>query len=267
MLEIRDISFAYEKGKPMLKKVSMAFQRGEITGILGANGSGKSTLMKVIMRLLLPQQGEIFYENRAVGKKKKSLLTYRQAVNLVFQNPEQQLFFSLVRDDVAMALENLGFSDEEIARRVQGALGRMGILELADAPIQYLSYGQKKRVAIADVLALQPHYLLLDEPTAGLDPSGREKMLQTMKELASQGVGIILSSHDMDLMYEACDYAYLLREGELISEGTQDVFFQQEELLRTAGLESPWIVQMHQMIGTPLVSSRSDFIQFLQRRM
>ena len=262
MLQVKNISFAYEEN-PTLHDISMDFEEGRITGILGVNGSGKSTIMKIITRLLKPQKGSILYDGQPVGDSKKALFQYRQHVNMVFQNPEQQLFYTIVKDDIGMALENLGYEEDEITSRVATALEMMDISHLQDRPLQYLSYGQKKRVAIAGMLALQPKYLLLDEPTAGLDPKGRDQMAATMKKLVQAGTNIIVSSHDMDLMYDCCDYAYLLQKGHLIAEGSKFDFFQQGDLLVEAGLAVPWIVKLHQTIQTPLAENEAAFFEQL----
>ncbi|MGT2785034.1 energy-coupling factor ABC transporter ATP-binding protein [Streptococcus merionis] len=264
MLQVKQVSFSYDKENLTLKDISMDFKEGLITGILGANGSGKSTLMKVIMGLLLPQEGQVIYNGIPVSRTKKALYHYRQQVNMVFQNPEQQLFYTLVKDDIGLALENLGYQPEEIERRVLQAMKMLDIEHLGDKPLQYLSYGQKKRVAIAGMLALQPNYLLLDEPTAGLDPKGRQQMAQTMKKLVKSGTNILLTSHDMDLMYDCCDYAYLLNKGRVVTEGEKREFFQQVALLEEAGLEAPWIVKLHQALQTPLAESEMDFFKKLK---
>lgn len=262
MLQVKNISFSYDEN-PTLHDISMDFEEGRITGILGVNGSGKSTIMKIITRLLQPQKGSVLYDGQPVGDSKKALFQYRQHVNMVFQNPEQQLFYTIVKDDIGMALENLGYEEDEITSRVATALEMMDISHLHDRPLQYLSYGQKKRVAIAGMLALQPKYLLLDEPTAGLDPKGRDQMAATMKKLVQAGTNIIVSSHDMDLMYDCCDYAYLLQKGHLIAEGSKFDFFQQGNLLVEAGLAVPWIVKLHQTIQTPLAENEAAFFEQL----
>ncbi|WP_303974068.1 energy-coupling factor ABC transporter ATP-binding protein [Streptococcus merionis] len=264
MLQVKQVSFSYDKESLTLEDISMDFKEGLITGILGANGSGKSTLMKVIMGLLLPQEGQVIYNGVPVSRTKKALYHYRQQVNMVFQNPEQQLFYTLVKDDIGLALENLGYQPEEIERRVLQAMKMLDIEHLGDKPLQYLSYGQKKRVAIAGMLALQPNYLLLDEPTAGLDPKGRQQMAQTMKKLVKSGTNILLTSHDMDLMYDCCDYAYLLNKGRVVTEGEKREFFQQVALLEEAGLEAPWIVKLHQALQTPLAENEMDFFKKLK---
>ncbi|KXT85887.1 energy-coupling factor ABC transporter ATP-binding protein [Streptococcus panodentis] len=262
MLQMKNISFSYDE-RQTLHDISMDFAEGQITGILGANGSGKSTIMKLMTCLLKPQEGSLLYDGQPVSYSKKALYQYRQHVNMVFQNPEQQLFYTIVKDDIGMALENLGYEEDQIASRVSAALEMMDISHLQDRPLQYLSYGQKKRVAIAGMLALQPKYLLLDEPTAGLDPKGRDQMAQTMKKLVQAGTNIIVSSHDMDLMYDCCDYAYLLQKGNLIAQGSKFELFQQGELLAEAGVSVPWIVKLHQTIQTPLAENEAAFFEQL----
>ena len=245
MLKLENITVLFDDLKA-LDHVNMEFMEGKITGIIGTNGSGKSTLMKVMTKLLKPQEGSVYLDQQLIQDKKKDLFAYRQEVNMVFQNPEQQLL---------MALENLGYSKEECDKRVQEAIELMDIKELQDRPVQYLSYGQKKKVAIAGMLALKPRFLLLDEPTAGLDPKGRDQMAMIMKKLVSNGTSIIVTSHDMDLMYDCCDYAYLIKKGKIMTQGTKYEVFQQEEILLDAGLSVPWIVKLHQAIQTPLVEN------------
>lgn len=264
MLQVRQVSFSYDSENLTLENISMDFKEGFITGILGANGSGKSTLMKVITGLLLHQKGQVLYNGVPVSRTKKALYHYRQEVNMVFQNPEQQLFYTLVKDDIGLALENLGYAPKEIEQRVLQAMRTLDIEHLSEKPLQYLSYGQKKRVAIAGMLALQPKYLLLDEPTAGLDPKGRKQMAQTMKKLVQTGTNIILTSHDMDLMYDCCDYSYLLNKGRVVAKGEKREFFQEVSLLEEAGLEAPWIVKLHQAIQTPLAADERDFFNKLK---
>lgn len=264
MLSVENISYTYnlDFGK-VLEDVSMDFDKGQIVGVLGANGSGKSTLMKVIMGLYQPQNGKVFYQGNSLIYNKKALYAYRQEVGIVFQDPEQQLFYSVVEDDVALALRNLSYPEPEIKERVNKALKDMHIEHLRNRPVHYLSFGQKKKVAIAGVLALQPKYLLLDEPTAGLDPRGRNHIMFLMKKLAKQGTKIILTSHDMDLMYDCCDYVYLLDKGKLVLEGEVGSVFLEEEILEKARLSLPWLVKLHLAMGLPLAENGQEFFERL----
>lgn len=267
MLQVDKISYTYDSSfGQVLSQISMDFDKGEIIGILGANGSGKSTLMKVIMGLYRPQEGQVLYQGRPLALKKKELYRYRQEVGIVFQDPEQQLFYSVVEDDVALALKNLNYSEELIKKRVDKALKDMHIEHLRQRPIHYLSFGQKKKVVIAGVLALQPKYLLLDEPTAGLDPKGRHHMLYLMKKLTKSGTRIILTSHDMDLVYDCCDYAYVLDQGRVILEGESSSVFLHQERLEKARLSLPWLVKLHLFLDFPLMTSEQQFFERIHMR-
>lgn len=262
MLKVEHITYAYDKSfGNALSNVSMDFDKGKIVGILGVNGSGKSTLMKIVMGLYTADTGRVVYNGEPLVLNKKNLYAYRQDVCIVFQDSDQQLFYSVVEDDVALALKNLGYDEDLITKRVQEALEAMHITHLCQRPIHYLSFGQKKRVAIAGVLALKPKYLLLDEPTAGLDPKGRKQMLSLMKTLASQGTQIILTSHDMDLMYDCCDYHYVIDRGQVVLEGTKQEVFLNTAVLEQIGLSTPWIVKCHQHLGTPLCDSEKEFFE------
>ncbi len=231
MLKLENITVLFDDLKAV-DHVNMEFMEGKITGIIGTNGSGKSTLMKVMTKLLKPQEGSVSLDNQVIQDKKKALFAYRQEVNMVFQNPEQQLFYTIAKDDIGMALENLGYSKEECEKRVQEAL--------------------------------KPRFLLLDEPTAGLDPKGRDQMAMIMKKLVSNGTSIIVTSHDMDLMYDCCDYAYLIKKGKIMTQGTKYEVFQEEKLLLDAGLSVPWIVKLHQAIQTPLVENEEILFEQLK---
>lgn len=262
MLKIENISYSYDSSfGQVLDDVTMDFEKGQVIGVLGANGSGKSTLMKVIMGLYRPQSGQVIYNGSPIRLTKKDLYTYRQEVGIVFQDPEQQLFYSVVEDDIALALKNLNYSAEKITERVDDALRDMHIEHLRSKPIHYLSFGQKKKVAIAGVLALRPKYLLLDEPTAGLDPHGRDHMLYLMKKLAASGTKIILTSHDMDLMYECCDYAYVLNKGIVELEGEPGEVFLNKDILLAARLSLPWLVKHYLVTGEPLAKTEREFFE------
>ncbi|WEG72729.1 energy-coupling factor ABC transporter ATP-binding protein [Vagococcus intermedius] len=259
MLEVKKVAYSYQEGQTILKDLTLEFKEGHVYGLLGANGSGKSTLFLSLMGLLKPQKGMIAYQGKPLSYKKKDLYIYRQEVSLVFQNPDQQIFYSIVKDDVAFALRNLGYEEAEITHRVDKVLLELGISHLKEKPVQYLSYGQKKRVAIAGALALESKWLLLDEPTAGLDPEGRRLMMSVINRLAKQGKNIIISSHDMDLVYDCCDYFYLLADGKLLTQGTKETAFIDRELLLQANLEQPWLVKIHQQFNLPLFENEQSF--------
>ena len=261
MFKVTDLCISYENQTDVLHHLSLDFSNHKAVGVLGANGSGKSTLFAAIVGLLRPNQGEIIYENRPLDYNKSALYQYRQEVGIVFQEPEHQIFYSIVEDDVSFALKNLGIKQAQIESRMKEVFLLLNIEHLKKKPVQYLSYGQKKKVAIASVLMLKTKWLLLDEPTSGLDPAGKQQMIEIISQLIQQGTRIILSSHDMDLMYEVCDYLYVIDKGTIIQEGSSDQVFLDGELLKQAGLEQPWLVKVHQQLGFPLVKNQQEFMQ------
>ncbi|GEK27878.1 energy-coupling factor ABC transporter ATP-binding protein [Furfurilactobacillus siliginis] len=259
MIELEHVNFAYED-QPILKDISIKLgEEGQnVIGLIGQNGSGKSTMFLNLVGILQPTSGAIRIDGNTYQYDKKSLNELRQKVGIVFQDSEQQLFYSIVKDDVAFALHNLGLPEDEIVRRVREVLTQLDILQLKDRPIQYLSGGQKKRVAIAGILALHSEWLLLDEPTAGLDPDGTRRMIDLIEGLSKNGQKILISSHDMDFMYEIGDYFYLLQKGEIVRQGTSETVFADDEILKQCCLDQPWLMQLHQKLGLPLYSSKAQ---------
>ncbi|MGM0216195.1 ATP-binding cassette domain-containing protein [Enterococcus sp. AZ109] len=261
MFAVEDLCVSYENQMEILHQLSLRFDTHQAVGILGANGSGKSTLFAAIVGLLKPTRGRVIYQDQPLDYQKKALYQYRQEVGIVFQEPDHQIFYSIVEEDVSFALKNLGFDQREIDRRLDEVFDLLALQALRKKPIQYLSYGQKKKIAIASVLVLQTKWLLLDEPTAGLDPTGRKQMIDIIFRLLEQGTKVIISSHDMDLMYEICDYLYILEEGSLVAEGAKEEVFLDEEMLAHAGLEQPWLVKIHQQLQTPLFKNEAEFME------
>lgn len=257
MIELQHVSFQYDQGRPILNDLSVQFGQvnQQVIGILGPNGVGKSTLFLNLVGELKPTSGQILVDGQPIDYSKKGLRQLRRKIGIVFQDSDQQLFYSIVKEDVAFALHNLKLPQPEIDQRVERVLRELDIWDLRDRPIQYLSGGQKKRVAIAGILVLQSEWLLLDEPTAGLDPDGRRRMKALIKQLVQRGQKILLSSHDMDFMYEMCDYLYLLKQGHVVSEGTKQQVFGNEQQLLDCRLEQPWLVKLHQQLGIPLYPS------------
>lgn len=261
MIKIENLNYYYEDGNHALKDINIDTNGKNIIGIIGANGSGKSTLFLNIMGILKPKSGEIIYDGKKVKFDKKNLREYRKNVNIVFQDPEMQIFYSDVYDDIAFALRNLDYSEDEINLKVTKALKMVRAEDLIDKPIHFLSYGQKKRVAIAGILALDNKVILMDEPTSGLDPNITSQIKEIIKEI-SKDKKIIISSHDMDLMYEICDYIYILSKGEIIKEGRKDEVFLDTEILKKAKLNKPWLVKIHEKLNLPLFKTEEEFLNF-----
>ncbi|NMV55147.1 ATP-binding cassette domain-containing protein [Lactobacillus reuteri] len=260
MIELKHVSFSYDDKHKILDDISMKLGQDNqsVIGIIGHNGAGKSTLFLNLVGELRPTAGGILVDGKKVDYSKKGLRNLRRKVGIVFQNSDQQIFYSIVKDDVAFALRNLKVSNDEIKQRVERVLRELDISNLKDQPIQYLSGGQKKRVAIAGIMVIGSEWILLDEPTSGLDPDGRLRMKKLIKKLIANGQKIILSSHDMDFMYEMCDYFYLLGNNRILKEGNRENVFNDEQLLRENNLEQPWLVKIHQKLGLPLYTTEQE---------
>lgn len=258
MLATVNLSFSYQD-TPALKAVNVDFSTQPVTGLVGANGCGKSTLFMNLSGILRPQQGAVLWQGQPLDYSKRGLLALRQQVTTVFQDPEQQIFYTDIDSDIAFALRNLGVDEAEIARRVEDALTLVAAHAFRDRPIQCLSHGQKKRVAIAGALVMQARYLLLDEPTAGLDPSGRAQMIEIIKRIVAQGHHVVISSHDIDLIYEVSDAVYVMHRGEVLAEGAPGELFSRAEIMMQAGLSQPWLVKLHAQLGMPLCKTEAEF--------
>ncbi len=265
MLATRDLWFSYQD-EPTLKGLTLDFSQQAVTGLVGANGCGKSTLFMNLSGLLRPQQGAVLWQGKPLDYSKRGLLALRQQVTTVFQDPDQQIFYTDIDSDIAFSLRNLGVAEDEIARRIDDALALVDAQHFRQQPIQCLSHGQKKREAIAGAPVLRARYLLLDEPTAGLDPSGRTQMIDIIKRIVAQGNHVVISSHDIDLIYEVSDAVYVLRRGEVLAAGTPGEVFAQRELIEQAGLSQPWLVKLHAELGLPLCKTEADFFRRMREK-
>lgn len=261
MLATDHLSFCYQDGEPALQDVSLDLRRGQVIGLIGANGSGKSTLFMNLLGLLQPQQGQVLLDGQSLDYSRAGLRTLRQRVAMVFQDPEQQIFYTDIDSDIAFSLRNLGVDPAIISERVEQAVALVDAGHFRHKPVQYLSHGQKKRVAIAGALVLDAECLLLDEPTAGLDPDGREKMIVMIQRIVKAGKRIVISSHDIDLIYQICDYLYVLKHGRILAEGDERSVFLQADVLADAGLSQPWLVKMHTRLGMPLYKTEQGLFQ------
>jgi len=203
MLEVRDIKYSYNNDYQALKGVSLKIEKGEMVALLGKNGAGKSTLFLHLNGIYEPDEGKVFIDGEELKYDKKSLLKFRQKVGIVFQNPDDQIFAPTVEEDVAFGPLNLGLSMEEVQDRVEEALERVGMSGFEKTAPHHLSGGQKKRVAIAGILAMKPEIMVLDEPTAGLDPQGVTNLVKLLKELNEEGNTIVMITHDPTIAVNA----------------------------------------------------------------
>ncbi|MBQ0134182.1 MAG: energy-coupling factor transporter ATPase [Clostridiales bacterium] len=243
IIKIEDLSFRYsDNQEDTLKHISLELEKGSFTAILGHNGSGKSTLAKHLNAILLPREGKVWVKGMDTADEDR-LLDIRRTVGMVFQNPDNQIVASVVEDDVAFAPENLGVESAEIRRRVDEALRRVEMYEYRTHAPHLLSGGQKQRIAIAGVLAMHPEVLVLDEPTAMLDPQGRREVVRCIEDLRSDGVSVVLITHHMSECIR-CDRLIVMSDGEIRMDGKPGEVFSRVEELRALDLDVPETVDV-----------------------
>lgn len=250
ILETKKLSHIYSAGTPFergaLLEVDFTAYAGEYLGIIGHTGSGKSTLIQHLNGLLKPTSGQVLFQGEDIWADAKRTRQTRFQVGLVFQYPEYQLFEETVYKDISFGPKNMGLDEGEVDRRVREAARFVGLRDdqLEKSPFE-LSGGQKRRVAIAGVIAMEPRVLILDEPTAGLDPQGVSALLELLASLRDGlGMTILMATHDMDVVPLCCDYAYLLGGGSVLAQGTPEELFAQAELLRANHLRLPRIAHL-----------------------
>lgn len=258
MIKLENISYIYEDGTQALSDVNIDLSKGKIIGLTGENGAGKSTLFNIIMGLFKPKTGRVLFDDKEIGYSKSDIRKYRKNIGMVFQDPDKQIFHTSVYEDVAFILHNLKMEKEVIIEKTDKALEVCKISDLKDKPIHFLSYGQKKRVALAGAIVNECKVLLLDEPTAGLDPNMVEEIKKILHNLSKDTI-IFISSHDMDFMYDICDYAYLLKKGAVIHQGSKDDVFFKEDLLKSTDLGIPWKVIMKKYLNENGSITREKF--------
>jgi cobalt/nickel transport system ATP-binding protein len=259
ILEARDVRYRYPHGMEAIRGLSFHVRRGEKVALVGPNGAGKSTLLLMFNGLLRPDSGTILFDNRPIGYDRGSLRELRRRVGFVFQNPDRQIIAPTVYQDVAFGPTNLGLPDGQVRAAVEAALRNVGLSGFERRPPHQLSGGEKKRVAIAGVLAMDPDLLVLDEPTSNLDPAGSEDIMELLDELRAAGKTILISTHDVELAYPWADRVILLLSGEILREDSPDVAFGDAALVRKARLSVPVLLDLHRELerrGLPLPAKR-----------
>lgn len=255
LIEAENLNYTYPSGGGdsvhALKNVSVQIEKGEFLALAGSSGSGKSTFVKHLNALLRADSGELRFQGEEVYRKKYPVSQLRRKVGLVFQYPEHQLFSKTVLDDVAFGPKNMGATSEEAERAAKQALERAGIgRELYDSSPYELSGGQMRKVAIAGVLAMKPEVLVLDEPTAGLDPYSKKQLFGLLKEMQKEGVTIIFVSHSMEEIAQYADRVIVFKDGQICLDGVPEEMFQKRETVKAAGLEMPEVMEaLWQMRG------------------
>ncbi|MGW0121182.1 ATP-binding cassette domain-containing protein [Streptomyces sp. NPDC003327] len=247
VVELVKAGFAYEDGPPVLSGVDFAVTRGRAVALLGRNGSGKTTLLRLLSGGLRCGSGALLLDGAEVAYDRKGLTRLRTTVQLVVQDPDDQLFAASVAQDVSFGPMNLGLPEEEVRLRVAEALEALDITALADRPTHLLSYGQRKRAAIAGAVAMRPRVLIMDEPTAGLDPHGQERLLDALERLRAAGTTVLMATHDVDLALRWADEAAVLSPAGLRT-GPVAELLADDALLDAARLRRPWAVSVARLL-------------------
>jgi cobalt/nickel transport system ATP-binding protein len=238
LIETRDLSYVYPGNVTALHHVNFVAPRNARIAVIGANGAGKSTLFKCFNGIFTPTSGQVLIRGEPISR--GNLREVRKFVGLVFQNPDDQIFSPTVEQDVAFGPMNLGLDEETVHHRVHEALKLVGIEDLAHRVPHHLSGGEKKRVAIAGIIAMEPEVLVLDEPTAGLDPRGVRELIGVINNLSRTfGMTVIFSTHDVSVIPEVADYLYVMAKGGFVAQGTVEEVFAQPELLASVRLDVP----------------------------
>ena len=243
ILQLENVSYAYPDGPLAVDKLSVSIHKGERVAVLGRNGAGKSTFFLLCNGILEPDQGKLYCGGKAVSRKKKDLLELHRRVGIVFQEAENQILAVTVEGEVSFGPMNLGLPTDAVQRRTEAALEAMGLEEYAERSPQYLSGGEKKRVTIADILAMSPDVILLDEPTASLDPENAARLEEILDELTRAEIALAVSTHDVDFAARFAERGLVFAGGRLVADGPMKSIFSREELLREAGLRKPWLWQ------------------------
>ncbi|MZP31002.1 ATP-binding cassette domain-containing protein [Heliobacterium undosum] len=246
-LEVKDLHYTYPDGHQAIKGLSFHIHPGESVAVIGGNGAGKTTLLLLLMGLLWPTRGEIVVEDMAVTKKTLPLI--RQRMGMVFQDPDDQLFMTTVYDDVAFGPRNSKLDETEVEKRVEAALAAVGIAHLKDRAPFKLSGGEKRAAAIASVLSMGPRILVMDEPTAALDPKSRRRFMDLLGSFPHTK---IITSHDLDMVYERCDRTIVVQNGQIIADGPTKTLLLDAKLMEESGLELPLAAQ-----GCPVCGRRA----------
>ena len=252
LIEFQNVSFSYgtdegEERVDVIENLNLNIEKGSFTAVLGHNGSGKSTLAKLTNGILFPQQGKVLVDGSET-KPDDSIFDIRKKVGMVFQNPDNQIVASIVEEDVAFGVENLGVTPQECRRRVDDAMKTVGIYEQRLKAPHKLSGGQKQRVAVAGIIAMKPECIVLDEPTAMLDPSGRAEVLETIKKLNKEdGITVVLITHYMDEAVQA-DRVVVMDGGQIVMDDTPQNVFAKVDEVKSYGLDVPQATELvHRM--------------------
>lgn len=249
VIEAQDVSFTYDgNDAKALDGLSLKIRRGAKVAFMGGNGSGKSTFFLCLNGIRKPDRGKIWIDGSPISYTRKGLLDVRSKVGIVFQEPDNQLFSASVYEEVSFGILNLGADEETAKREVEHVLAELEITPFQDRPVHALSGGQKKQVAVADILVMHPEVMILDEPVAALDPKHTRKVQEIVEGLSKKGITVLMATHDIDYAYAWSDEIVLMKNGKVIRQGTPDEVCSDETVLKEAGVELPVVVRVYERL-------------------
>lgn len=263
ILSVRDLHYVYGNGQVALDGVSVDIKEGEKIAVIGSNGAGKSTFFLNMNGVLIPESGEISYLGTVINK--KNLKELRKSIGIVFQDADNQIIASTVRAEVGFGPMNLKLPKEEVIKRVDEALTYMNILDFKDRPPHYLSGGEKKKVTIADIIAMKSEIIIFDEPTASLDPLNAQMLEEVLFKLGTEGKTMLISTHDVDFAYRWAERAIVFCEGKIIADGTPLEIFQNQETLKKANLKKPMMLEVYEsLIDNNIIANEKIYPKNMQ---
>ena len=244
IIEAESLCFKYCDGTQALNGLSFKIEKGKKIAVLGSNGAGKSTLFLHLNGILKPDKGKILFNNQEIKYDQKSQAELKRKVGIVFQDPDSQLFSASVYQEVSFGPMNLNLDKETVKKLVDNALEATNISDLKNKPTHFLSYGQKKRVSIADIIAMSPEVIIFDEPTEFLDPKHKLQIIDLINRINEQGSTVILSTHDVNMAYEWADNIILMKDGMVLKEGNAVEIFSDKDLIASSNLINPFILDI-----------------------
>jgi len=260
ILKAKNLVFSYDgEKKPALNGLSLEIKKGKRTALMGANGSGKSTFFLCCNGILKPKKGSLYWEGESYSYDKKFLLDLRSKVGIVFQDPDNQLFSASVQQEISFGPFNMGIEIEKIKEDVKLVMDDLGITPFSQKPTHALSGGQKKIVSIADILVMHPKLMILDEPQTALDPKHEDLVHEIVNRLSSQGITVLIATHDVDFAYEWADDVILLKDGQAILQGSPEEVFSNKQVLQETNLKVPNVLHIYQSLRESNKIAQTDF--------
>lgn len=274
ILETKNLSFKYEDGTNALKNINLKIEKGKKIAFLGVNGAGKSTLFLNFNGILKPSSGEVLYKGEKIKYTHSYLNELRKNIGIVFQDPDNQLFSANVYQEVSFGAINLDLNEREVINRVDNALKSVNMYEYKDKAVHFLSYGQKKRVSIADILVMEPEVIIFDEPTSSLDPKHSKQIVDIFNKINKDGITVILSTHDVEIAYSWADYIIVMKDGEVVKMGEPVEVFKDRNFLKNVYLEKPIVLEIYENlvekgyieVNNNIPRNREELIKILNKK-